>query len=133
MKTSRSRLLLIGASLLVPGALVAHHGTAGFYDKTKLVRLQGTVKEFRWRNPHSGLFLDVMDVAGRQSTYAIEGPSPASFSKVGFTKNTFKPGDKVEVVIWPAFGSATNGELEWRKGVSINGKALDINLKLAGE
>ena len=49
-----------GSPWLVCGALVcaltmpvvAHHSPAAF-DRTKQVTLIGTVKEFRWQNPHT--------------------------------------------------------------------------------
>lgn len=119
-------------ALSMSASVSAHHGTAGFYDKKKLVKIEGVVQEFQWRNPHAGIYILVTDAAGKQTNFSIEMPSPASLSKVGFTRRTFKPGDKVAFEIWPAFGSTTNGEMDWRKGVWVNGKQLDTSL-LAGE
>jgi hypothetical protein len=51
-----TRILLLSATLamLAGGAqLVAHHSFTAAYDSTKRVTIEGVVKEFVWRNPHS--------------------------------------------------------------------------------
>ena len=45
------------AGVLAWAVASAHHGVAGFYDPKKLVKIEGVVKEFSWRNPHSGLLV----------------------------------------------------------------------------
>lgn len=122
MKTlTPGKLLAAAALLLATIQATAHHGTAGFYDKEKVIRIEGTVKEFRWRNPHSGLFLYVKDASGETKVYAIEMGSPASLSKRGYSRQTFKPGDTVVAEVYPSFGSETNGEAD-SGNVWVNGK-----------
>ena len=120
-----SRLKVSGLTALVLlffwSAVFAHHGTAGFYDKKKLVKVQGVVKEFRWRNPHSGLFLTVKDASGKEQTYAIEMGSPAALSRSGYSRYTFKPGDQVVAEVYPSYGSEITGEADSNR-VWVNGK-----------
>ena len=107
--------------------LYAHHGTSVNYEMDRTVLVVGTVTEFRWRNPHSALFLDVTDESGEVSSFAIELPSPTLLSRVGlgWTRHTFKPGDLVEFKVHPsrtgapvAVGGCADGMCE----VLINGE-----------
>jgi len=90
------------AALAAPA--LAHHGTSVNYDFAKTVTIVGTVTEFHWRNPHSTLFLNVSDDAGKVTEYAIELPSPTLLSRgeLGWTRNTFKTGDHVEFKVHPS-------------------------------
>ncbi len=121
MRTVKFFGLAALALFAVSGSLLAHHGTAGFYDKNKLIKVEGVVKEFHWRNPHSGLFLLVKDAAGKETTYSIEMGSPASLSRSGYSRYTFKPGDQVVAEIYPSYGSETNGEAD-SNHLWVNGK-----------
>jgi Family of unknown function (DUF6152) len=111
-------------ALLVPGGLLfAHHGVAGFYDQDRIVKVEGVVRQFDWRNPHCGLFIVAKDAAGNEVSYALEMGSPGSLARQGFTRNSIKPGDKVLAPFHPAFANPTAGELESRD-VVVNGKAV---------
>ena len=115
---------LASLALLAPFApAVAHHGTAGSYDQTKTLKITGVVKEFRWRNPHSALFVDAKDESGKLVTYALEMGSPQTLVKFGYTRTTFKPGDTLVVQIHPSFTNSTSGEALSRL-VVINGKEV---------
>ena len=99
-------------ALMLPAAGAwAHHGTAGYYDQSKLVRVEGIVREFHWRNPHSGLFLTVKESSGQEVVYALEMGSPLVLAGLGFSRTTFKPGDKVVADMHPSRGNPTTGEL----------------------
>ena len=73
---------------------VAHHSFAMF-DQSKLVPLQGTVKEFRWTNPHVFIQLLVKNEDGTDEEWSIEMTSPEHLARVGWKPGTLKPGDKV--------------------------------------
>jgi hypothetical protein len=118
---------LLAAGVLATAAPAnAHHGTSVNYDFSKTVTIVGTVTEFRWRNPHSALFVDVTDESGHVTNYAIELPSPTLLSRgdLGWTRHTFKPGDHIEFKVHPsrtgapvAVGGCTDG-----CDVLVNGK-----------
>lgn len=111
-------------ALLVPGKLLlAHHGVTGFYDQNKLVKVDGVVKKFDWRNPHCGLFVVSKDPAGNELTYALEMGSPGALARQGFTRNSIKPGDHVAAPFHPAYTNPLAGELESRD-IVVNGKAV---------
>lgn len=105
----RGRLALaIGAAVVaVPSA--AHHSFAMF-DTRQEVTLSGTVREFQWTNPHSWLQLQVAR-EGRTVEYSIELGSPNTMSRKGWRRTTFKPGDRVTVVMNPMRDGSPGGAL----------------------
>jgi DNA/RNA endonuclease YhcR with UshA esterase domain len=113
------RALAVASGMLLTAApAVAHHGTSVNYDFSRTITIVGTVTEFRWRNPHSALFVDVTNEDGTVTSYAIELPSPTLMSRgeLGWTRHTFKPGDHVEFDAHPsrtgapvAVGGCTDG------------------------
>jgi hypothetical protein len=92
------------ASLLLIPALTApagaHHSFAMF-DPAKARTLKGTVKEFRWVNPHVSLFVLADAPAGPPELWAVELTSPGNLTRLGWSRKTFKVGDKVLVDINP--------------------------------
>ncbi len=93
-------LLLTG--LLAGTALpaLAHHSFSMFDEKKELT-LKGEVKEFQWSNPHTWIQLYVKDESGKVVEWSIEGGSPNLVGRQGWKRNTFKPGDKVEITVHP--------------------------------
>lgn len=115
--------ILAAVSLLSPAGLLAHHGTAGFYDQTKKVKIEGVAKQFAWRNPHCGLFLVGKDAAGNEVTYVLEMGSPNTLARMGYTRLSIKPGDKVVAQVHVAFSNPLAGEAEARF-IEVNGKQV---------
>ena len=75
----------------------AHHSTAAEYGEEKIT-LKGTVTKVDWRNPHIWVYIDVVDEAGNATNWAVGiQTSPARAFRMGFTKDTVKPGDVVTV------------------------------------
>jgi hypothetical protein len=96
------RILLLGAVLVAgsPAAVLAHHSFAMFDDK-KEVTIVGTVKDFQWTNPHVWTQLLVDNGKGGTDEWGIEGISPNSLARKGWSRATFKPGEKITLVINP--------------------------------
>jgi len=88
------------AALLGAGVASAHHSTAMF-DMRKDLTLDGTIKDFQWTNPHTWIVFVVPNQQGGMDEYGIEGMSPNYLVRNGWTKNTLKPGDKVQLTIHP--------------------------------
>lgn len=104
-----SRSFLLAASLLCVTPCLAHHSFAMF-DQTKTVTLQGTVKELQWTNPHC--YLQVL-VPSQHATaeWSIEMHSPLAMYRMGWRPGSFKPGDKVTVVLNPLKDGDNGGRL----------------------
>jgi hypothetical protein len=100
---------VVGFGVLAVPAL-AHHSFAMF-DDAKTVEITGTVKEFRWTNPHSWLFLTVMDATGQTTQWAFEMGSPVGLVRVGWKPRSVVPGDKVSVRAHPMRDGTPAGQL----------------------
>jgi len=113
--------------LAVSIPLLAHHGNAS-YDATKTVMVKGTVTDYVWSNPHVFIKLDGKDDNGNTVHWIVEGQNPVSMRQIGWTKDTFKAGDEVEIEAMLAKNGTPVGFLGSasptapRKRIVINGK-----------
>jgi Family of unknown function (DUF6152) len=135
------KLRLLSASILfvvlVAGyrPLLAHHGTGVAYEPEKLVTVKGTVTDWLWSNPHCGLLFDVTDDKGVVTHWGAEFGNPHQLSGAGFSRETFKAGDKLTVSGHPARSGAprmtfdhavlANGTEMSARGVKGNGERDD--------
>ena len=85
-------LLTFGRSLTF-----GHHSASATYIHGKSVKIEGTLKEFIWRNPHSFMKVEARDEKGEMQTWVIEGAAPAQLLESGLTTTTLHPGDHVIV------------------------------------
>lgn len=92
-------LFVATASPVIPAD--AHHSFAMF-DPAHARTLRGTVREFRWVNPHVSLFV-LADGAngGPPELWAVELTSPGNLTRLGWTRRSLKAGDRVLVEINP--------------------------------
>jgi hypothetical protein len=101
--------LIAVAALLTAIPALAHHSFAMF-DQSKSVTLQGTVKDFRWTNPHVFVQLLVKTDSGSEEEWSIEMTSPEHLARVGWKPGAMKPGDKVTLVIHPMRDGSAGGQ-----------------------
>ncbi len=99
MKTLLS-VCLLAAALWMAEPLSAHHSMAGF-DRTRPTTLTGTVKQFKWANPHSWIEFEFQNDKGETVIWNIEMTAPAQLIRAGWRSNTIKPGDKVTITCYP--------------------------------
>jgi hypothetical protein len=97
----RTKLIGMAASAVLwlasAAPVLAHHSFAAEFDSAKPVTLIGTVKEFRWVNPHSWLHINVVQPDGTTIEWAVEGGAPSALLRRGWDRNTLPPGTKVTV------------------------------------
>ncbi len=89
------------------------------FDQSKTVTLNGTVKDFRWSNPHVFIQLLVKNDQGNEDEWSIEMTSPEHLSRDGWRPRTLKPGDKVTLKIHPLHDNAKGGQ--YLSGTGPNG------------
>ena len=92
-------IIVTGLAVMVSGAgaAMAHHAFAAEFDSTKPVSLQGVDTKMEWINPHSRIHLDVKNADGTVTKWMIEGGTPNTLVRRGFTKDSLKPGTEIRV------------------------------------
>ncbi|MDB5456050.1 MAG: hypothetical protein JWP92_1635 [Caulobacter sp.] len=117
-------LVTLGAMTSVSGPALAHHSFANF-DKSRTIKLKGTVKEWQFTNPHSWLQL-IVNEGGQQVEYSIEGASVNTLVRRGWGAKTFKPGDKLDIVVYPLKSGHNGGA--FLSATFENGKTISSGI-----
>lgn len=114
---------LVLASAAAPTAAPAHHSFA-MYDQTKVVTLKGVVKAFAWTNPHARVLVEGSLGGGAPELWSVElSTSPGNLSRMGWSKRSLTPGDKVAIDINPLRDGRRGGSLK-RAVLTSSGKVL---------
>ena len=90
-------VMVIVACGLVTAPASAHHSFAGEFDINKPIQLQGTVTKVEWINPHAWIHIDVTQPDGSVESWAIEGGTPNSLFRRGFTRDSVQVGTVINV------------------------------------
>lgn len=86
----------------------AHHSAAGI-DRSQSRTIEGTVREFRWQNPHSFMQIDVTGDEGETITWTLEMTAPSFLIRAGWTRSTVRAGDEVTAVVRPLVNGDPGG------------------------
>jgi hypothetical protein len=106
---SQSTAVLAGLALATAtGAAMAHHSFAMF-DTAHPIEISGTVKEFRYVNPHSVLIVEVRGSDGSVKEWTLESPAPGIMGRQGVKASTYKPGDSFKGTISPLHSGEAGG------------------------
>jgi hypothetical protein len=101
---------------------LAHHGAAA-YDTSKKITVKATVTEWFWANPHCFLRFDAKDEKGNVVHWSVETSNPSDMVNLGWSKQTFKPGDEVTITFEPVKNGQPIGRVD--KVVLANGQTLN--------
>jgi len=75
----------------------AHHAFAAEFDATRPLLLKGTVVKWELVNPHSWIHLDVKNADGSVTRWMVEGGSPNSLFRLGFSRESLPKGTEIVV------------------------------------
>jgi uncharacterized protein DUF6152 len=109
MKFKAAGLGIMAMAVSAVTSAYAHHSFAMF-DAEKTTKLEGTVKEFQWTNPHSWILINVPNAQGGQDQWAIEMGAPGGLARQGWVPKTLTPGMKVSAVIHPLKDGTHGGQ-----------------------
>jgi len=97
-KGAMSAALIAAAGLLLAGVPAwAHHAFAAEFDAKKPVKLTGKVTKMEWINPHAWIHVDVKNADGSVTNWMVEGGTPNTLFRRGFTKDSLAVGTEVIV------------------------------------
>ena len=84
----------------------AHHSTAAF-DNEKVIKIEGTITQFRWTNPHASIKLDGDASTGPDGIWTVEMTAPNSLMQQGWKRTSLKVGDRVVMFVNPLKNAIT--------------------------
>jgi hypothetical protein len=98
MTKTRSLVVVSSIGMLLASApLWAHHSFSAEFDSSRPVKLRGTVTQWELVNPHSWIHMDVKNEDRTVTNWMIEGGSPNALLRLGFTRNSLRPGTEIVV------------------------------------
>jgi hypothetical protein len=92
---------LIGAGLLSVAPAIAHHSTAAF-DNARVVKIEGTITQFRWINPHASIKIDgIAEGDYPDGLWTVEMTAPNVLINQGWKRSSLGVGDRVTMFVNP--------------------------------
>ena len=102
-------LILAAAASFAAGPATAHHASSMF-DQTQVVYRTGTVSQFEFVNPHAWVHVMIADANGGTQMWSFEAGSIAQLTSLGWTQESFKVGDQVEIGFRPMMDGSRGGQ-----------------------
>jgi uncharacterized protein DUF6152 len=100
--TRRLALLVLAGACLFGVTASAHHSQQAQYDVTKTVKIEGTLVQFQFRNPHTFVHVEAPDDKGVVQRWSIEWGGAGQLTFQGVTRTTLKYGDVVAITANPS-------------------------------
>ena len=113
---------LLASSLTIPSH--AHHAITA-YDRTRSISISGTVTKWQFINPHSGVWIEVVDERDTVTEWSGEFQGTLDlYRHFSWNKDTFAPGDEIALTGYPA-RDGTN-TMSVRIVVFADGEEVDV-------
>ena len=101
--------VVVGGVMLAAGTAASAHHSFAVFDIQHPLELQGTVQEFRFTSPHSFIILEVKAPDGSAMIWKLEGASPNTLARDGWSSQSLKSGDQIKLSIDPLRSGAPGG------------------------
>jgi hypothetical protein len=125
----KSAIRALWMSVVLAGSYASAHHSFAMYDTNQLLTVSGTVKAFQWSNPHVILWLvDGPNASGASELWTLELPtSPGVLTRMGWSKHSLEPGDRVVVEFNPLRSGEHGGS--FKKATLVDsGKVLEVKI-----
>jgi Family of unknown function (DUF6152) len=99
---TRTATVVLVCVFLAGVSTSAHHSQAAQYDTSKQVRIEGTLVQFQFRNPHTFIQIEAPDETGKLVRWSIEWGGVGQLNGQGVTRTTLKYGDPVIITANPS-------------------------------
>ena len=77
------------------------HHSHGNYDLATYTTIEGAVTEAHWINPHTWIYLEVENLDGTATVWALEGGGINSLTRLGWSQESVQVGDNISVRCHP--------------------------------
>jgi hypothetical protein len=95
-------LVTAAALWMVAAPARGHHSYGATYDVSREIKLEGTLVQFVFRNPHTFVHVQAPDENGVAQRWAIEWSGTAQLANNGITRDTLHVGDAVVIMGRPS-------------------------------
>ena len=96
-----SSCILIALTFALTNPAAAHHSIFAVYLDS-FIDVEGVITEMDLRNPHIRMTMRVVNDAGEEEVWDLEGDSANAVERRGVTRDTLKVGDRVRVAGYPS-------------------------------
>jgi hypothetical protein len=93
----RAAIFLVALFVAVGAPSAAHHRYGDIYVETTLITIEGQVSQWILRDPHSYLHVITKAEEGQPDRWIVECRGAAHLGRLGITRETLKPGQRVVV------------------------------------
>ena len=103
------KALVLATAVFSTGSAGGHHASSMF-DQRNVLYLSGTVSRFEFVNPHAWVYVLIPDANGETQVWPFEAGSVAQLTSLGWTPDSFRPGDTVEIGFRPMMDGSRGGQ-----------------------
>ncbi len=83
--------------LLASVSATAHHSFQATFKSDETITVEGVVTDYRFKNPHVIVYLDVTNEDGSTTNWMSEGGSATSLRRQGWDKTTIPKGQRIRI------------------------------------
>jgi hypothetical protein len=119
--------LIFGVGLAAMSDVAVGHHSVVMFDREHPIQLTGVVREFKFANPHVFITLEVTGKDALPVIWNLEGDSVNSLRWDGWSSQTLKPGDELQITVEPLRNGAPGGVWHARTTRHRDGTPIAVN------
>jgi hypothetical protein len=91
----KAMILAVAAAMMTAATAFAHHSFTATYDEDSTIKIEGTLVQFMFRNPHAWVHVLAEDENGEMVRWGVEWGGAGQLAGQGVTRDSLRPGDHV--------------------------------------